>query len=149
MHTEGRDLLPVVRHCADESASIRCAAVPLRRALSSSLSVKFEEPEDVVAKREAQSRPMSGLSSPGGAPSLSPPLSRAATPPAKGLSQVLLRPRELALSFMVWQCDIPGNVCPWFARVATVPAVTSAKVAGTGVGAWHFPGTTCYHARPS
>jgi hypothetical protein len=68
----------------------------LRRALSSSLSVKFEEPEDVVAKREAQSRPMSGLSSPGGQPGLSPPLSRAATPPAKGLSQVLPRPRGLA-----------------------------------------------------
>ncbi len=65
------------------------AAIPLRRAVSSSLSVKFEEPEDVVAKREAQSRPMSGMSTPGGgAPGSSPPLSRAATPPAKGLAQV-------------------------------------------------------------
>ena len=76
--------------CVLMSASPSCAAVPLRRALSSSLSVKFEEPEDVVAKREAQSRPMSGMSSPGGAPSPSPPLSRAATPPVKGLSQVVL-----------------------------------------------------------
>lgn len=64
------------------------AAVPLRHAMSSSLSVKFEEPEDVVAKREAQSRPMSGMSTPGGGPSSSPPLSRSATPPVKGLSQV-------------------------------------------------------------
>ena len=41
-----------------------------------------------MAKREAQSRPMSGMSTPGGAPGSSPPLSRAATPPAKGLAQV-------------------------------------------------------------
>ena len=82
-----RARLKLVLDIMPDAPSAR-AAIPLRRAVSSSLSVKFEEPEDVVAKREAQSRPMSGMSTPGGAPGSSPPLSRAATPPAKGLAQV-------------------------------------------------------------